>query len=182
MSEFTFGLLYRHADASVLDPLLDEIAYVNDHDELNEGWHVATVDMDAIGVLFEPESAALPEEVRQMKQATLDPLLALSRQAPVLFFYNAGDHGWGYRLFRAGTQAAAFDFSYEAESPDAAINLAARHPEQFAGFGLTPEAQHRLSDLLDEPALWQALSDGSYFDLVERFKQILGIEEMTWIP
>jgi hypothetical protein len=182
MSEFTFGLLYRHDDAERLDSLLDELGFIQDHDALNDAWQVATLDMDAVAMLLEPEAPDWPEEVRQMKKVTLGPLQALSQTAPVLFFYNAVDHGWGYRLCRDGAQTASFDFSYEDDRPDAPIPLAACHPEQFACFGVAPEALQQLNALLDESTLRQSLADGTYFDLVERFKRILGIEEMTWIP
>lgn len=38
--------------------------------------------------------------------------LELSAQLPILHFYNAEDHGWGYRLLDQGEVAASFDYSY----------------------------------------------------------------------
>lgn len=219
MSEFTFGLLYRRQDADALDARLVDVDFVNDHDSLNADWHVATLDMDAVSVLFEPEPDGWPEEAREMKQAIVGALLFLSQTAPLLFFYNTEDHGWGFRLFHQGEECARFDLNYEADyqiaeailraahpgddihrvctaeaweaahrkarDSDAWLaqlheGLAQAHPERFAVFGLSPETIASLGDLLAEMSLKNVAGE-AFHEPVERFKALLGIEEMRWL-
>jgi hypothetical protein len=214
MSEFTYGLLYRSSDAAALDPLLDNLAFVNDHDILNDTWHVATLDQDAYGLLAQPEGT-WPEDFDIHTQ-----LQEVSQAAPLLFFYNAEDHGWGYQLLHQGREVACFDLSYEADYFIAEAALKTAHPDQdihqcctadewetahkearasstylsqlrkgrltanpaqFAVFGLAPKALSDLDALLSESSLLHALGGEAFFTLVERFKAILGIEEMSWI-
>lgn len=214
MSEFTFGLLYRGAAADKLDPLLDDLAFVNDHDVLNDAWHVATLDMDACAMLTQA-GEAWPDELGIRAQ-----LLDVSRTAPLLFFYNAEDHGWGYRLIHQGKEVARFDLNYEADYPIAEGLLKAAHPSQdihqcctsdeweaahqkaraseayltqlregracanpvqFAVFGMSKETLAELDTQLSESSLLSTLEGEGFQDPVERFKVILGIEEMRWL-
>lgn len=42
-------------------------------------------------------------------------IVELSRETPVLYFYNFGDHHWGYRLLVQGKEEASIHISYEFE-------------------------------------------------------------------
>ena len=124
MSEFTAGLLYRSTEVDKMDPLLDELAWVIDRDELNEMWNVVMIDMDAKAYLSEPETCTWPEVIEVGEQVK-----ALSRTAPLLYFYNS-DHGWGYCIFQQGREAARLDINYEADYQIAESQLTAAHPGQ----------------------------------------------------
>ncbi|MHB8921467.1 MAG: hypothetical protein ACYC3N_10635 [Halothiobacillus sp.] len=215
MSEFTAGLLYHSANDDKLAPLLDELGFINDHDVLNDAWHVATLDIDACTALSTPENNGWPDE-----QGVHAQLLGLSRAAPLLFFYNAEDHGWGYRILSQGRETARFDLNYEADYQIAEGLLKASHPGQdihqvctgeewevahqqaranaaylaqlrqgraaanqmqFSVFGIPKTTLAELDTLLSESSLLAALAGEEFHDPVERFKLLLGIEEMSWL-
>src|SRR5262249_3456853 len=46
------------------------------------------------------------------QDSTLDMLLAISHHMPLLYFENAEDHGWGYRVFSSGHEVASFHNTY----------------------------------------------------------------------
>lgn len=121
MSEFTAGLLYLNEDAEQIDLQLDGLEYITDHDVLNDRWNVAILTLDAWQALAEPGGR---------NASTVRLILAVSRQAPLLFFYNAEDHGWGYRLYHRGEETARFDLSYEADYYLAEAALRRAHPGQ----------------------------------------------------
>lgn len=122
MSEFSVGLLYLNEDAEQIDPQLDGLEYITDHDVLNDRWNVVILTLDAWQALAEPGGRDAP--------TVREPILAVSRQAPLLFFCNAEDHGWGYRLYHRGEETARFDLSYEADYYLAEAALRRAHPGQ----------------------------------------------------
>jgi hypothetical protein len=52
----------------------------------------------------------------------------LSKEAPVLYFCNFGDHFWGYRIFSAGREAAYLRFPYELEEEALIAFFKAKYP------------------------------------------------------
>jgi hypothetical protein len=179
MSEFTFGLLYRRQDADALDPLLDDVDFVNDHDSLDDDWHVATLDLEAVSVLFEPQQDDWPEEVLQTKRVVVGALLSLSQTAPLLFFYNAEDHGWGYRLFHQGQECARFDLNYEADYQIAEAILHATHPGDDIHRVCSSEAWEAAHRQARESDAWLVqLREGSAQAHPERFA-VFGLSPET---
>ncbi|WP_156889574.1 hypothetical protein [Paenibacillus harenae] len=52
----------------------------------------------------------------------------LSKDAPVLYFCNFGDHFWGYRIFSAGREEAYLRFTYELEEEALVEFYKAKYP------------------------------------------------------
>ncbi|WP_138754588.1 hypothetical protein [Paenibacillus sinopodophylli] len=92
MSEFTSGNLTLTAYKDQLDQ--SKLNYIK---ELNEEW-----------VVFFTDDTDISDNVS-------DTVLHLSEQLPVLYFYNAEDHGWGYRIFFGRKCLASLDINYELE-------------------------------------------------------------------
>ena len=181
MSEFTAGVLYRTTQAEILNPLLEELTTVMiaDYDTLNDKWWVATLYGE---IQF---SVAAPLDSDREAVNALLALRTLSRHAPLLYFYNAEDHGWGYRILHQGEETARFDQSYE--SGELPVNDPSQAPnyEQFAVFGFPAETLAQLQQLLHEastqPPFPDDEMDDEYVLPVERFKALLDLQEMSWI-
>jgi hypothetical protein len=95
MSEFTQGLLFRQYDHIPITEAAKQLQGQHVIEQLNERWNVL-----------------LPQVTDNdfwawVRQTSLD--------APLLWFYHAEDHGWGYEVFDAGKRAAKCDISYEIE-------------------------------------------------------------------
>jgi len=133
----------------------------------------------------------------------------LSAVIPILHFYNAEDHGWGYRVLDRGGVTASFDYSYWIEEylfqelaeerypesepfelPEEIKNsiyeeiphmeeFKKRYREQFDDIGLEAFAVFGVDPQQLEQT-FAAEYDGP-FDFVERFKETVGIPELAWI-
>ncbi|MCS7460902.1 hypothetical protein N0M98_12185 [Paenibacillus doosanensis] len=78
MSEFTVGTLFRTSEC--VDKTFSEMLADKDRiEKLNDIWSV---------ILMEDQYLSHP--------ATVEKLAELSRKKPLLYFYNAEDHGWGW--------------------------------------------------------------------------------------
>lgn len=144
-------------------------------------------------------------------------IVELSRETPVLYFYNFGDHHWGYRLLVQGKEEASLHISYEFEEevayqiaeeryPDKEFDellfgglmeelkeeLEANaifeerfeaifnkcHPELFSSLHVSEEQISSLREILNTEYIHHDVDEG--MELVEEFKRILGIEEMSY--
>lgn len=115
MSEFVAGVLFRRKDTASLLEILNDETHIKDYeDELNDEWCGFLLLEDPY--LFHSETVAF------VKQA--------SEHAPLLYFFNAEDHGWGYRAFDRGEEVAHFRVDYEANYRLAKAQLEAQHPGQ----------------------------------------------------
>lgn len=131
MSEFTAGLLYLSGDANRISAALEENAdFVEGREELDEHWHVMLLDFSAHGLLAlaDADLAGMNGQERAEFDALNDALKELSKAAPILYFYNAEDHGWGYRLYHQGQRVARADLDYEADYRIAEAAILAQHP------------------------------------------------------
>ncbi|GGG60159.1 hypothetical protein [Paenibacillus radicis (ex Gao et al. 2016)] len=199
MSEFTSGNLilttYKHI--------------VQKHntihvEELNNKWSVFITESTGA-------SEAVPEDIMDITQ-----------EAPVLYFYNFEDHGWGFSIVQRGDVIATFDFSYEQEEIELMEYVQEKFPDQdhiellylspdsdsfkedmvqeleqlrskedrvkalinrldvtaFSLFELRADQLEQLRQLLE---LENLSNPQNQYQLVEEFKGILDIEEMSWI-
>ena len=102
MSEFTAAVLYRPRYAAQVAhaPGIDD--FVKEDDELNAHWRYL--------LLRDPFLVEPPQ---------IEWLFQLSQTVPLLYYYHAEDHGWGYRIFKDGTEVARLDVDYESGQADA---------------------------------------------------------------
>jgi len=194
MSEFTSGNL-------VLNKHFTKVAGYNPkyHKEVNDKWCVFYMEGDH-------ES----------------DITNISKEVPILYFYNFEDHGWGYSIIHDCKKISAFDFSYEKEEIDLQNYVQEKFPDEDAIelLYIKPNAREfreqmleqyyegvnkeqffrelfngieadsfRLFELSDQQIMGikEQLSANtllklkSKHDLVENFKTIVGIQEMSWI-
>lgn len=200
MSEFTAGNLTLVSFKEQITP--DQLSYIK---ELNGDWLV----------FFTDETGVNDEASETVNDLTED--------IPVLFFYNAEDHGWGYRIIHKKELLAKVDVNYELEEsmlmqlvekrhPDMddpiellyiddegeelrarymeevsasselqqaiALQFSSRNVEHFKLFNVDAEKIQKLNGLLTYEN-WLRLE--SPWQLVEQFKELLNLEEMSWI-
>lgn len=128
MSEFTAGLLYRAEHAESIEPALEALGFIDIVEELNESWGLAIIDFVIVSVLAVSAGPTImpPERAEEVREQ----VLAVSHQAPLLMFFNAEDHAWGYRIFDKGEVVASFELDYEAVGQLTEAALRAAHPDR----------------------------------------------------
>lgn len=148
MSEFSVGALFLNVDRYDLEDQIIDLENCFIH-ELNENWCV---------LLFEDEWVQSRE--------TAEWLLDLSQITPLLYFYHAEDHGWGYRLLHNGHEQAYASINYDLEIELATQLAAERYP------GQNPfEIFDQLSEELNQSGAYrQALTDLLANKNVEAFR------------
>lgn len=130
MSEFTNGVLFLTRDEAHVAPLAAEAPDEFRVQPLNDRWAVLLL---ADGWLGNP--------------ATVQALALLSHKAPLLYFTNAEDHGWGYRLFHQGDETAFVEVSYDLQFNLAMVEFEERYPD--ADPFEDPENQARFDTLME---------------------------------
>jgi hypothetical protein len=95
MSEFTDGILTLKRDEQALIAALPTFPVPYVQEALNQTW-----------------VAIYPKEHNQQNPMT-KWMFDTSKLMPILSFYNAEDHGWGYTLFHNGKMRAILDVNYE---------------------------------------------------------------------
>ncbi|MBP1963261.1 hypothetical protein [Paenibacillus aceris] len=107
MSEFTSGNL-------VLNKFKPSVQKYNPifMDELNDKWS-----------LFFTEGTEVSEDCPH-------DVMGITQEAPVLYFYNFEDHGWGFSILQQGSVIATFDFSYEQEEIELMKYVQEKFPDQ----------------------------------------------------
>jgi hypothetical protein len=128
MSEFTSGTLFLERDADEIKKAIGIVKQPLRVEKLNDKWGV---------ILLQDDFLSLPQSVEE--------LLTLSRTAPILNFYNAEDHGWGYRLMENGEHTAWFDMNYELEYEYYMQLVDQRYPDEDP-FLLPEELQQAIND------------------------------------
>jgi hypothetical protein len=93
MSYFTDGLAVLKSDTPKLQVALSDLKHPYVFADLSEKW-VAIV-------LEQPDDPARPWVEKY------------SHEFPMLWFYDAEDHGWGYIIFHEGEEKASLEVSYE---------------------------------------------------------------------
>ncbi|MBY0014092.1 hypothetical protein [Paenibacillus typhae] len=195
MSEFTSGSLFLkiHRDRVIMEA--PKGALLKD---FSNSWTV---------LLTEDNYA---EELRAPEY-----IYSISKEVPLLYFYNYEDHFWGYRIFHMGEEVGDIHVSREFKEEVVSNFARKRYPEkryfelvvsgkldelrkelkkdgvfedvfsrifsrsnveQFKLFGFTEETIQKLSQLLD---IEKANTITKTFKLVDKFKKIINIEEMT---
>ncbi|SEO63347.1 hypothetical protein [Paenibacillus sp. OV219] len=151
-----------------------------------------------------------------------DDIFAGSNEIPILYFFNAEDHGWGYSIVHEQQVKATFELSYEMEELFLMNMVQERYPDEdpiellYLGensdrlreelmeelqqdqefnqrlsriFDNCQVEQFRLFDIGDESiAGLTEMMTFSYLeglesphDLVDQFKQLLQIDDMSWV-
>jgi hypothetical protein len=93
MSEFNDGLLVLKSDTALVQAALTNLEHRYIFKNLNEKWSVI--------MLEQPDDAARPWVEHY------------SHDFPLLYFYDAEDHGWGYIIFHEGDEKASLEVGYE---------------------------------------------------------------------
>lgn len=172
MSEFTYGNIIRIVD---MPKLLGILPIGTPTIKLNQNWCAFFTSEDGEFVASE-----------QLK--------TLSIYCPILYFTNLEDHGWGFEVFQGGECISNLQVLYElldgnfeemmveydeVEAPilEGYMN---QNPnaEAFRVFGLNDEQIKSIEELLIGHL---GFDDDDEFVAVEKFKELLGIEEMNWI-
>ncbi|MGO4545319.1 hypothetical protein AB4Z29_10995 [Paenibacillus sp. 2TAB23] len=171
MSEFTYGNIIRTVDKP---KLVENLSTGTPTLKLSEEWIAFFTSEDGEFVASQ-----------QLK--------TLSAHCPILYFTNLEDHGWGFEIFHKGEVISNLQVFYElmdreveelmeeyeeVESSvlDGYMKQNPR-PEAFRVFGLKEEQIKSIEELLAGNLAF----DDEEFAAVERFKELLGIEEMSWI-
>lgn len=188
MSEFTYGNIIRAEDKLTLFKYLSTgTPYMH----LNQNWVAFFTDGDG-------------------EQRSSDIVETISMHCPILYFYNLEDHCWGYEILYQGELMSYLHFSYgleeelafditqerypdmeritiyeeiiaELENPEVMEREIRKHFESvdvhdFKLFGVGEETVEGLKQLLRA----ETYLDGQ-IDAVDRFKEMLNINEMSWI-
>ncbi len=112
MSEFTTGVLYPRKYEPKLLLHLSRFNQPYFHQNINEEWNAFFLEDEWL------ETAD-----------TLQFLLRLSGyHIPLLWFHDAEDSGWGFRLFEGGWEVSSATISYELDIEMAEAELAKRYP------------------------------------------------------
>lgn len=141
MSEFTTGNLFLSKYTKPLQEQISSRSTASLVETLNQRWSVLFLEDDWL-----------------QQPSTVDLLLTLSQDIPVLHFNDAEDHGWGYRIFVEGREQAQFYDDYFLDH-GMVIDLAeARYPDiDVQPFLYLEEAEQRIfPELLQEVRQSQA--------------------------
>lgn len=163
MSEFTYGNIIRAIDKPKL------------FGQLPSGTPVFKLSGDWIA-FFTPEDGEFMAS---------ENVKALSDHCPIFYFTNLEDHGWGFVIFHKSEVVAKLQVLYELVDEyeedevfglDGIIsqNLSA---EAFKVLGLRDEQIKSILELL----AGNLTVDEEGLVTVEKFKELLGIGEMSWI-
>ncbi|MGG4453133.1 hypothetical protein [Brevibacillus porteri] len=135
MGEFTTGILYpRKYEPKVLIALSKtEQPYF--HRNVNIDWN-----------------AFFLQDEWLETSTTLDFLLRLSKQfVPLLWFHDAEDNGWGFRLFDAGFEVASATISYSLDVEMAEAEFGRLYPEIDLQEGIveSEDVRQKYEDILE---------------------------------
>jgi hypothetical protein len=168
MSEFTYGNIIRSEDKDRLVPHLPPSTPTL---RLSEEWFA----------FFTPNDG----ESMASKQVE-----HWSMHCPILYFTFLEDHGWSYDIFNNGEVVSNLKVVYGMTEEEAKALMEEFGENVLAGYlNQNPDAEaFRLFGLGDDRidairALLSSLSSGeaNEFEAAESFKELLGIEEMSWI-
>lgn len=171
MSEFTYGNIIRTVDQT---KLVEHLPTGTPTLKLSEDWLAFFTQGD--GEFVAPQL-----------------LETLSAHCPILYFTHLEDHGWGFDIFDKGEAISSLQVLYElmddegdelldeAEEADASVlnGYMKQRPraEDFSVFELEKEQIKSLEQLFAGNLAF----DEEEFVAVETFKELLGIQEMSWI-
>lgn len=161
MSEFTYGNLIRTADKT---KLVEYLPTGTPTLKLSEDWFAFFTSEDG-------------EFIASQQLETL------STHCPILYFTNLEDHGWGFEIYYKGEVVSNLHYEYgeedevllyEYEEAETLVQNPDAGP--FRVFGLNEEQIKSIEQLL----AGNLALNGEEFT-VEKFKELLGIEKMSWI-
>jgi hypothetical protein len=157
MSYFTDGLAVLKADSPKLQAALADLAHPYLFVDLNAKW-VAVV-------LEQPDDPARPWVERY------------SHDFPILWFYDAEDHGWGYIIFHEGEEKASLDVSYEIGYGLYRQIAELLYPDRDIHDGIDLQVIRQIQDLIDNSEkLQQDVRDQYIHSNPEEFT-VLGLSE-----
>lgn len=171
MSEFTYGNIIRAVDKT---KLVEHLPTGTPTLMLSEDWFAFFTSRDG--------------EFMASQQ-----LETLSAHCPILYFTNLEDHGWGFEIFYKGEVVSNLQVLYELmdgevvelleEFEEAGASVWDGYMKQkpraeaFRVFGLKEEQIKSIEELFAGNLAF----DEEEFVAVEKFKELLGIQEMSWI-
>ena len=95
MSEFSSGFLILKKNGKKEETLLKSIKTEIILKDLNNKWAVFFIESETF-----------------MELEKVDKILDISKKIPVIYFFNAEDHGWGYNIFHEGKEIAKSEIVY----------------------------------------------------------------------
>lgn len=158
MSEFSTGFLVLKDHEQLLSTCLNEmeiddsIGFVY---PVNEKW---------VGLLLADEWLMEPKTVNMVAE--------ISRQMPLLYFFCAEDHVWGFRVYNLGDCVLSGVIPLDPEVGE--LELAGT-PSAFGLFGFDEDKVNRLNDFLSSET---GLTDE---DGLAIFKELLELVEFGWM-
>ncbi|WP_138753889.1 hypothetical protein [Paenibacillus sinopodophylli] len=173
MSEFTYGNIVRTVDKT---KLVEHLPKDTPTLKLSEDWFA----------FFTPEDGEF---------VSPKLLKTLSSHCPILYFSNLEDHGWSFEILYEGEVLSSLQVMYEFMDDDDEKNELLDEYEKAYDFVLdeyiqqNPSAEaFRVFELTNEQikSIEELLAGNLTFDdedfvAVETFKELLGIQEMSWI-
>lgn len=136
MCEFTTGVLYqRKYEAKVLQQLpRSRQPYF--HKNVNNEWNA---------FFLQDESIETAETLRFLLQLS-------SKHVPLLWFHDAEESGWGFRLFDGGYEvsSATISYSLDAELAEAEFARLYPHIDISGGADDSPEYRDAFEEILDQ--------------------------------
>ncbi len=134
-------------------------------------WFIHEVNPAWAGLFLQDEWLEQPETVELVK--------SLSKAAPLLFFFDADEYGWGYRLFAGGEERAAKAFEVQTPEPSEwTVSMSEDEAKTFRQFGLEDDDVDAFRAVLDTDTP-DVTDEGQ--SRRDRFKSVLGIDEFTWM-
>ncbi|MBH5320280.1 hypothetical protein I6N90_21040 [Paenibacillus sp. GSMTC-2017] len=171
MSEFTYGNIIRASDKT---KLVEHLPTGTPTLKLSEDWFA----------FFTPKDGEFVAS-QQLK--------TLSAYCPIMYFTHLEDHGWGFEIFNKGEVVSDLQIMYGLTDEEVDELLAEyegaedtfldgylkQNPraDAFSVFDLTKEQIKSLEELFAGNVSFEK----GEFEAVEKFKEILGIEEMSLI-
>lgn len=125
MSDFYAGILFLSRQANVVEETLKNAGINIALQPVNDKWSTLLMQGEWLG-----------------SEETTAQLMELSKAVPLLYFFDAEDHGWAYRIFEQGDVVASFEVDYDLTTQIAYDIADTKYPD---------------ADIDSNPKIWAAL-------------------------
>ena len=165
MSEFSCGVLVKREHAEEIENGLSamDVGVNCFFHEVNGSW---------TGLFLEDQWL--------QSASTVEIVKSLSETAPLLFFFDADEHGWGYRVFAGGSEIARRVF--ETGDPESAGDRmeaeGAVGVQAFKAFGLSDDTLEQLKLVIE---MQHPCGFGEPSTAREDFKELLSFADFAWM-
>jgi hypothetical protein len=170
-NDSTWGVLLRIDRSNALE-YMEASEYFKSAKKINDEW---------VAVLFNDRLTTHVLNANSHEQWAEDLLREWSYQSPLLYFVHAGDFGWGYELFDNGELLSHISISYEDDPRDSGfvMEVGDASADAFSVFGFNPERLKNLDDIFGDDFIREHIEAGKTWALLNRFRDIININEMA---